>query len=85
MTEQNGIHGMGFDCQVGALDVDIGLHHDWSKPFFNEERDVTIPGEDYVDQIREQYYEAEGNANNALHVPKKKDGSDFKLEDLSEE
>jgi len=85
MTEQKGIHGMGFDCQVGALEIDIGLHHDWSKPFFEEERDVTIRGEDYIDQIREQYYEAEGNANSALHVPKKKDGSDFKLEDLSEE
>ena len=42
-------------------------------------------GEDYVDHICEQYCKAEANANSALHVSKKKDGLNFKLEDLSED
>ena len=76
---------MGFQCLLGEDEVDIGLHHDWSKGFFKEQRDVTISGEDYIEHIREQYSEAEASGDGTLHVPKKKDGSDYKLEDLSDE
>jgi hypothetical protein len=83
--------------KVGNTDVDIGLDHNWSEPFFKGARAAgTMDGEAYTDWLRTQYY-VESSSDN-LDIPMKKVPSptgsktantfeykDYELEDLTDE
>ena len=70
---------------LGGKKIDIGLNHDWSKSSFDGERDVTIPGEEYTVQLREQRARAMMDEHASATIPTKSDGSSYNIEELSEE
>lgn len=67
-----------------GMHADVGLDHDWSRPFFAPPRaSNTMNGECYTDYLRECMYE--NGSPEQLFIPSKNDGSDYKLDDLSSE
>jgi hypothetical protein len=63
--------------------VDIGLDHDWSEGFHEGERDVSVAGEEYTKQLREQCTNANaGEAATETSIPTKHDGSKYSVDDL---
>ena len=72
------------NCIANTI-ADIGIDHDWSESFFKEDRHPdTMKGEEYIDYLRDQFYGTASHTK-ALHVPKKKDGTSYKLDDLNTE
>ena len=73
------------DNVIGEDLVDVGLEHDWSKSFFKGTRSPdTMDGEKYIGYLKDIFY-GDDIENDKLFIPKKKDGSDYKIEDLNPE
>ena len=73
------------DNAIGEDLVDVGLEHDWSKSFFKGTRSPdTMDGEKYIGYLKDIFY-GDDIENDKLFIPKKKDGSDYKIEDLNPE
>ena len=73
------------DNVIGEDLVDVGLEHDWSKSFFKGTRSPdTMDGEQYIGYLKDVFY-GDDIENDKLFIPKKKDGSDYKIEDLNPE
>ena len=65
--------------------VDRGIDHDWSVSSFERERDTTVDGDVYTQQLRDDCKQLEiTNANN-LSIPLRSDGSNYSLDILSDE
>ena len=65
--------------------VDRGIDHDWSVSSFEGERDTTVDGDVYTQQLRDDCKQLEiTNANN-LSIPLRSDGSNYSLDILSDE
>lgn len=93
MTER----GQTLNDQLGGGIVSIGIDHDWTESFFdaycsiysthgnniNRDRDLTVDGREYMNNIVDKYYN-EG-LQEELNIPKRGDGSEYKLSDLNEE
>ena len=67
------------------MTVDIGQNKDWSISDFKEDRHTTIDGKEYIEQIAKQYYHSDIKICKTLQIPTQKDGSEYLLEDLSEQ
>ena len=66
------------------MTADIGLDYDWSQLHFKGIRaDNTMEGEHYTDYLKSEYYE--NTSDDIIHRPTKFDGSDYELDDLSDE
>ena len=67
------------------MTVDIGLNHDWSASFFQGERDITMPGEEYTIMIRDHATKVLNDENDPTDIPTKSDGTMYDIDDLSDE
>ena len=72
------------DDRISDMTVDIGLRKDWSISDFKEDRNTTIDGKEYIDQIAKQYY-SDIKMCKTLQIPTQKNGSEYLLKDLSEQ
>jgi len=72
------------DDRISDMTVDIGLRKDWSISDFKEDRNTTIDGKEYIDQIAKQYY-SDIKMCKTLQIPTQKDGSEYLLKDLLEQ
>jgi len=77
------------DGAIGGLVVDIGEKYDWTQLTFPGTRETTIDGKEWIKYARKKFYDSpssSGTTNKTqVHIPKRKDGSKYKLEQLSEE
>lgn len=67
--------------------VDLGIHHDWSKTSFEGRRaDNLMPPELYTSYLKEQFYgdDAEKSSGDLI-IPTRRDGSRYELDDLNDE
>eukprot|EP00985_Skeletonema_marinoi_P013483 scaffold6703_cov152-Skeletonema_marinoi.AAC.1 len=65
--------------------VDRGIDYDWSVSSFKGERDTTVDGDVYTQQLRDDCKQLEiTNANN-LAIPLRSDGSKYSVDILSDE
>ena len=73
-----------FVCTPGCPDIQyLALDYDWSQLHFKGIcTDDTMEGEHYTDYLKSEYYD--NNSDNIIHRPTKFDGSDYKLDDLSD-
>ena len=71
------------DDLIGKYKIDIGRDYDWTTKTFHEERDLTADGRDYVNNLQQAYYNQDGDCS--VHLPKKKDGSEYEVEHLTQE
>ena len=71
---------------VAGMDVDIGLDHDWYQSFYKGERsDSWTDGTRYTSYLRGVFYdEKPGREKPSVIIPKRKDGTDYQLEDLNQ-
>ena len=65
--------------------VDIGLEHDWSERSFKGMRDVAVEGEWYTVDLREKRSQTNHASTEELHIPKRSNGSEYNIDDLSDE
>ena len=65
--------------------VDIGLNHDWSIPTFKGKRDITCPGEEYCNRLREQRANSERALERTLEIPVRSNGDEYNIDMLSDE
>jgi hypothetical protein len=66
--------------------VDIGKDHDWSTNAFDNKRNVVMDGRDYIEYVKEEFYKAqkvETASSEQLNIPKRKDGSNYSIEQLN--
>ena len=73
---------------IDGMTVNIGTNFDWTESLFREERDVTIDGTSWVDEIREQNANAvkdQAQAIDNLFIPTQKNGDAYDVEMLSDE
>ena len=71
---------------VAGMDTDIGLDHDWSQSFYKGDRsDSWIDGTRYTSYLRGVFYDEEpGREKPLVIIPKRKDDTDYKLEEFNE-
>jgi len=65
--------------------VDIGIDYDWSVSSFAGERDTTVDGDVYTQQLREDCKQLEIANENNLTIPTRSDGSKYSVDILSDE
>lgn len=70
-----------FDGTTG----NIGLDHDWSQLFFKGDRDaILLNGDLYTQNLKDAFYnKSEEEDDRKLFIPRRKNGQDYKLEDLN--
>jgi hypothetical protein len=75
------------DKCINDVTVDIGKNKDWSISDYQEERQVTIEGDVYLDAITGEYYDdkKKHKQKTRLDIPKQKDGSKYSLKKLSKQ
>jgi len=75
------------DKCINDVTVDIGENKDWSISDYQEERQVTIEGDVYLDAITGEYYDdkKKHKQKTRLDIPKQKDGSKYSLKKLSKQ
>ena len=78
---------MNLDDKIGEQRGNIGLDHDWTTTYFKGRRNIgETPALQYTKYLKDVFYgERRDNNIEKLIIPKKKDGSDYRLEDLNEE
>lgn len=69
----------------GNNTVDIGLDHDWSEKSFKGARDIAVDGETYTIDLREQRSVVNTADLAEVHIPKRSNGAQYNVDDLSEE
>lgn len=76
------------DKVIHDMTVDIGTNFDWSELLYKEDRDVTIDGTLWVNEIQQQYGKAikdQASAVNNLIIPTQNNGDPYDVDMLSEE
>lgn len=78
--------GMKSNNTFDEMRGDIGLHHDWSIPFFDGERAAdTMEGSSYVNYLKTTFYEKKPDINeDNVVIPHNKNGNPYKITDLNE-
>ena len=77
--------GRNVDDILKGEKVDRGTEYDWSMSSFAGERDTTVDGDAYTQQLRDDCKQLEiTNANN-LFIPHRSDGSKYSVDILSDE
>ena len=72
------------DHSTGEV-VDIGTEYDWAESSFECERDITVDGEMYIHQLRDDCRKLEITNENNLAIPRRSDGSKYSVDILSDE
>ena len=73
---------------IHGLSVDIGEDEDWTQFRYDGARKTRIPGEHWVDHIREVHQDAvrqQALSVDELTIPRQKDGSSYDVHNLSKE
>ena len=74
--------------EIDGMDVDIGTDIDWTVRTFQEKRDVSVNGEDWVDDIRTKHKQAMKNQASSISdlvIPKRRDGSKYSVKNCPEQ
>ena len=87
LSAQNTRH---LDDKCGEMRVNLGLDHDWSQQQFSGTRSSDrMEPELYTKYLKDHFYNKGPKLTNddeeSLHIPKKKDGSDYKIDDLNDD
>ena len=71
---------------LNDIKTDLGRNYDWTTKTFHETRDVAIDGRNYLNELQELYYNNQGeDSNQSVHVPTRKDGGLYSIDNLNRE
>ena len=76
------------DKVIDGMTVDIGTNFDWSESLYKEQRDITIDGTSWVNEIQQQHAKAikdQASAVDNLIIPTQNNGNAYDVEMLSDE
>ena len=76
------------DNRIDGMEVNIGEDVDWTEQRFEEERDIRIQGEDWMQYTRENYYHAmskQATSTKHLDIPLAKNGRRYSVMGNSEQ
>ena len=76
------------DNRIDGMEVNIGKDVDWTEQRFEEERDIRIQGEDWMQYTRENYYHAmskQATSTKHLDIPLAKNGRRYSVMGNSEQ
>ena len=76
---------MKMDDALNKRRVNIGLDYDWSRSKFDDTRNITVDGKDYVNELQKRFYDTDKEDNPEISIPKTKLGGEYTVKDLTDE